>query len=102
MVGGLFAIGLFACVSGAALLFFPQILPPQLLTGVLACGNLLISLGIYFTQSTTSVYALLYVWVGFQAAYFLPRRHAIAHVLGTAVTYSIALACVPGADRAQR
>src|SRR3954452_14646479 len=102
MEPGVAAIGSFACVSGAVLLFFPQILPPQLLTGVLACGNLLISLGIYFTQSTTSVYALLYVWVGFQAAYFLPRRHAVAHVVGTAFTYSVALACVPGGDRGQR
>src|SRR3954466_11218520 len=102
MVGGLFAIGLFACVSGAVLLSFPQILPPQLLTLVLACGNLLISIGIYFSQSTTSVYALLYVWVGFQAAYFLQRRHAVAHVLGTGVTYAFALASVPGADRGQR
>ena len=48
-------IGSFACVSGAVLLYFPQILPPQLLTGVLACGNLLISVGVYFSQSTTSV-----------------------------------------------
>src|SRR4051794_15398876 len=102
MDSGIAVMGALACVSGTLLLFLPQVMPPQLLTGVLACGNLLISLGIYFTQSTTSVYALLYVWVGFQAAYFLPRSHAVAHVLGTAFTYSIALACVPGNDRSQR
>src|SRR3954470_2350210 len=99
---GILAIGAFACVAGAVMLSFPQLVPPQLLTGVLACGNLLITSGVYFSQSTTSVYALLYVWVGFQAAYFLPRSHAVAHVLGTAFTYSIALACVPGSDRSQR
>jgi two-component system cell cycle response regulator len=99
---GLVAIGAFACVAGTVLLFVPQIIPPQLLTAVLACGNLLITSGIYFTQSTTSVYALLYVWVGFQAAYFFPRRHAIVHVLGTGATYAVALATVPGADRGQR
>src|SRR4051812_5420074 len=102
MVPGLVAIAVGACVSGAVLLLFPQILPPQLLTLVLACGNLLISIGIYFSQSTTSVYALLYVWVGFQAAYFLQRRHAVAHVLATGVTYALALASVPGSDRGQR
>src|SRR3954466_6790382 len=102
MVGGLFAIGLFACVSGAVLLSFPQIVPPRFLTVVLALGNLLISSGVWFSQSTGSVYALLYVWVGFQAAYFLQRRHAVAHVLGTGVTYAFALASVPGADRGQR
>src|SRR3954449_6649621 len=99
---GILAIGAFACVAGAVMLAFPQLVPPRLLTGVLACGNLLITSGVYFSQSTTSVYALLYVWVGFQAAYFLPRSHAVAHVLGTAFTYSIALACVPGSDRSQR
>src|SRR3954447_2341510 len=102
MDSGIAVMGALACVSGTLLLFVPQVMPPQLLTGVLACGNLLISVGIYFTQSTTSVYALLYVWVGFQAAYFLPRRHAVAHVLSTGFTYALALACVPGDDRGQR
>jgi diguanylate cyclase (GGDEF)-like protein/putative nucleotidyltransferase with HDIG domain len=80
----------------------PQIMPPQLLTLVLLGGNLLISLGVYFSQSTGSVYALLYVWVGFQAAYFFPNRHAVAHVTATGITYALALASVPGADRGQR
>src|SRR3954469_8810268 len=99
---GLIVLGSFACVSGTVLLAVPQIMPPQLLSYVLLCGNLLISLGVYFTQSTASVYALLYVWVGFQAAYFLPNRHAVAHVTATGVTYAIALGTVPGSDRGQR
>jgi diguanylate cyclase (GGDEF)-like protein/putative nucleotidyltransferase with HDIG domain len=99
---GIVAIGSFACVAGVVMLAVPNTVPPHLLTGVLATGNLLISSGVYFSQSTTSVYALLYVWVGFQAAYFLPRRHAAAHVLGTGLTYAIALATVPGADRGER
>src|SRR3954466_11120236 len=99
---GIVGLGTVACVSGTVLLVVPQIMPPQLLTYVLLCGNVLISLGVYFTQSTGSVYALLYVWVGFQAAYFLPRHHAVAHVSATGVTYAIALASVPGADRGQR
>src|SRR4051812_29328268 len=99
---GLVVLGSFACVSGALLLVAPQIIPPQLLTYVLLCGNLLISVGVYLSQSTGSVYALLYVWVGFQAAYFLPNRHAVAHVTATGVTYAIALGTVPGSDRGQR
>src|SRR3954471_24599049 len=102
MEPGVIALGSLAIVSGAALLAAPQFMPPQLLTYVLLCGNVLISLGVFFTQSTGSVYALLYVWVGFQAAYFLPRHHAVAHVSATGVTYAIALASVPGADRGQR
>src|SRR2546423_9928208 len=77
-------------------------MPPRLLTLVLLCGTLLVSVGIYLTQSTDSVYALLYVWVGFQAAYFFPHRHAAAHVGATGVTYALALASVPGSDRSQR
>src|SRR3954449_11866603 len=99
---GLIVLGSFACLSGAVLLLFPQVMPPQFLTYVVLCGNVLISLGVYFTQSTASVYALLYVWVGFQAAYFLPTRHAVAHVAATGATYAAALASVPGSDRGQR
>jgi two-component system cell cycle response regulator len=99
---GIAALGAIACVSGVVLLLFPQVMPPHLLTGVLACGSLLVSTGIYFTQSTGSVYAMLYVWVGFQAAYFFSHRQAAAHVAGAAMSYAIALACVPGDDRGQR
>jgi diguanylate cyclase (GGDEF)-like protein/putative nucleotidyltransferase with HDIG domain len=99
---GLLAISSFACVAGVVLLVFPQVIPPHLLTGVLACGNVLVSVGIYFSQSTGSVYALLYVWVGFQAAYFFPHRHAAAHITAIGITYAAALASVPGADRGQR
>jgi diguanylate cyclase (GGDEF)-like protein/putative nucleotidyltransferase with HDIG domain len=102
MGGGVLALGVIACTTGTALLIVPQIMPPRLLTLVLLCGNLLISLGVYFSQSTSSVYALLYVWVGFQAAYFFPNRHAVAHVSATGITYALALASVPGADRGQR
>src|SRR3954465_2358829 len=99
---GILGLGAVACISGAVLLFVPQIMPPNLLTLVLLCGNLLISVGVHFSQSTGSVYALLYVWVGFQAAYFFPHRHAAAHVAATGVTYAVALSSVPGADRGQR
>src|SRR3954465_1815031 len=39
---GIVALGSAACISGAVLLAVPQIMPPQLLTYVLLCGNLLI------------------------------------------------------------
>src|SRR3954471_5724702 len=99
---GIVGLGASACLSGLVMLLVPQLMPPHLLTFVLLCGSLLVSFGIYFTQSSASVYALLYVWVGFQAAYFFPHRHAAAHVAATGVTYAIALSSVPGADRGQR
>jgi diguanylate cyclase (GGDEF)-like protein/putative nucleotidyltransferase with HDIG domain len=99
---GIAALGVSACLSGALLLLVPQVLPPRLLTVVLACGNVLVTLGVYFSQSTASVYALLYAWIGFQAAYFFPRRHAALHLTGIMISYAVVLAIVPGADRGQR
>src|SRR5436305_2228697 len=43
---GVVAIGCFAIVSGVLLLAVPRIMPPQLLSYVLLCGNLLISAGV--------------------------------------------------------
>src|SRR3954447_9181016 len=99
---GVAGLGMAACLSGLVMLLVPQIMPPQLLTFVLLCGSLLISFGIYFTQSSASVYALLYVWVGFQAAYFFPLRDVVGHVAAAGITYAVALSAVPGSDRAQR
>src|SRR3954453_2998661 len=99
---GIAGLGASACLSGLVMLVVPRLMPPRLLTFVLLCGSVLISFGIYFTQSSASVYALLYVWVGFQAAYFFPRRDVVGHVAATGVTYALALASVPGSDRAQR
>src|SRR4051812_18303668 len=45
IVPGLATIGSFACVAGAVMLIVPNVVPPHLLTGVLAIGNLLISSG---------------------------------------------------------
>src|SRR3954469_19562135 len=99
---GVAGLGASACLSGLVMLVVPQLMPPRLLTFVLLCGSLLISFGIYFTQSTASVYALLYVWVAFQAAYFFPPRDVVGHVAAAGLPYALALSAVPGSDRAQR
>src|SRR3954468_19542043 len=99
---GIAGLGASACLSGLVMLLVPQLMPPRALTFVLLCGSLLISFGIYFTQSTASVYALLYVWVAFQAAYFFPPRDVVGHVVAAGLTYALALSAVPGSDRAQR
>src|SRR3954464_5055953 len=99
---GIAGLGASACLSGLVMLLVPQLMPPRALTFVLLCGSLLISFGVYCTQSTASVYALLYVWVGFQAAYFFPLRDVVGHVAAAGITYAVALSAVPGSDRAQR
>ncbi|MEA2458957.1 MAG: hypothetical protein QOC95_1929 [Thermoleophilaceae bacterium] len=100
--GAVLALGLIACATGAFMLLLPRLVPPRALAPVLVLGTVLISLAVCFTQSSASVYALLYVWVGFDAAYFFPRRQAITQVAAIGVAYALALASVPGHDRAQR
>ena len=99
---GVLALGLVACACGSVMLVVPRVVPPQQLTFVLGLGNSLISTGVFFSHESSSVYALLYVWVGFQAAYFFPRRQVIVHVALIGVAYAIALAAVPGHDKAER
>ncbi len=95
-------LGLIACVTGAFMLLVPQLVPSWALAPVLVLGTALITLAVCFTQSSSSVYALLYVWVGFDAAYFFPRRQAITQIATIGVAYAVALAVVPGHDRAER
>jgi two-component system cell cycle response regulator len=99
---GVFALGVIACLSGAVMLAAPRLVPPRSLTFLLGLGNALISTGVLFSNSSGSVYALLYVWVGFQAAYFFPRPQVLAHLALIGAAYAGALAAVPGSDRAER
>src|SRR5919112_594925 len=99
---GVAALGLIACSCGSVMLVAPRVIPPDKLTFVLALGNTLISTGVYFSHASSRVYALLYVWVGFRAAYFFPRRQVIAHLALIGVAYATALQAVPGHDKAER
>ncbi|MDQ5807862.1 MAG: diguanylate cyclase [Actinomycetota bacterium] len=85
-----------AVVSGAGMFLFAARLPDALMTISLAFGTLLVSAGVAVTGDTTAVYALFYVWVGFEAFFFLPRRHAVAHVAFVAAAYAVALAVAGG------
>jgi diguanylate cyclase (GGDEF)-like protein/putative nucleotidyltransferase with HDIG domain len=101
-VAGLAALGAIACLSGFVMLVTPQVIPPRLLTLALGLGNGLISTGVYLSHASHSVYALLYVWVGFQAAYFFSRRQVAVHLVLIGVGYGVALSAVPGGDRLER
>jgi len=98
------AIATTAAISGVVMFFLASRLPDALMTVSLVFGTLLITGGVVFTQDTASIYALLYVWVGFEAFFFLPRRHAIAHVAFVALAYAVALALAggPAPDAAAR
>jgi diguanylate cyclase (GGDEF)-like protein/putative nucleotidyltransferase with HDIG domain len=98
--GAILAIAATAALVGLLLLAFPRVARSASLAPIVALGTVLISLGVYFSNTTDSVAALLYVWSAFQAAYFLTRREAIAQILLIGAGYAAALAFVAGADRA--
>ena len=89
-------IGTSAVVGGAAMFFLAARLPESLMTLVLVTGTLLVTGGVIFNHDTDAVYALFYVWVGFEAFFFLPRRHAFAHVAFVAVAYAVGLSLSGG------
>ncbi|HEX8120223.1 MAG TPA: diguanylate cyclase [Solirubrobacteraceae bacterium] len=84
-------IGTTAVVSAVAMLLLSARLPARLMTITLAFGTLLVTAGVIATDDTAAIYALFYVWVGFEAFFFLPRRQAVAHIGFVAVAYAIAL-----------
>ena len=98
------AIGTSAVLAGIVMFLFAARLPDTLMSISLGFGTLLITGGVISARDTTAIYALFYVWVGFEAFFFLPRRHAIAHVGSVAITYAIALAVAggPAPDAAAR
>jgi diguanylate cyclase (GGDEF)-like protein/putative nucleotidyltransferase with HDIG domain len=96
-LGLLAVIGSSAVVSAIAMFFLAARLPDRLMTWILAFGTLLVTLGVISAQETSAVYALFYVWVGFEAFFFLPRRHAVAHMAFVAVAYAVALSLAGGA-----
>ena len=97
-------IGTTAVVGGATLFLLAARLPEALMSWVLASGTLLVTGGVIYNHDTAAVYALFYVWVGFEAFFFLPRRQAYLHVASVAVAYAVALTLSggPSPDAAAR
>jgi diguanylate cyclase (GGDEF)-like protein/putative nucleotidyltransferase with HDIG domain len=98
------ALGTSAIVSAVAMFVLAARLPDWLMSVMLAFGTLLVTGGVVATRDTTAVYALFYVWVGFEAFFFLPRRQAMRHIAFVAVAYGIALSLAggPAPDAAAR
>lgn len=99
---GIFLVGVCAVLSGAATIALAARLPPgdRWLSIYLAFGTLLITLAVALNDSPASAYALIYVWVGFDAFFFLGRRTAFAHLAFVGLCYGAALALVPGNGQA--
>jgi diguanylate cyclase (GGDEF)-like protein/putative nucleotidyltransferase with HDIG domain len=85
-----------AVVTAAAMIAGARRLPAgDLWIGaVLALGTLLITAGVYFTRTPASPYALLYVLVGFEGFFFLPRAAARWLLVWIGACYAAAMAAV--------
>jgi diguanylate cyclase (GGDEF)-like protein/putative nucleotidyltransferase with HDIG domain len=97
-------IGSTAVASGIVMFLLASRLPEWLMSVSLAFGTALVTGGVIATQDTTAIYALFYVWVGFEAFFFLPRRQALAHISFVAVAYAVGLLIAggPAPDAAAR
>lgn len=70
------------------------------LSVAVACGTLLISGSITSSAAHSTAGAFYYLWIVLLSFYFLPVRHASAHLLLTAVAYGVVLAAVESPARA--
>jgi len=96
-------VGVVAILSGMVMIALAERLPPgeRYLSACLAFGTVLITLAVIFNDAVASPYALVYVWVGFDAFFFLGRRTAYLHLAFVGATYALALAVTPQEGQAE-
>ena len=90
-VVGLFALFGIAYLVGAILLAGRGSLPGWSNHVGLACGSVLITLGIHFTDERTSVYPMFYLWVSITAFYFFSWWAGWLQIAFIAVLFSVTL-----------
>jgi diguanylate cyclase (GGDEF)-like protein/putative nucleotidyltransferase with HDIG domain len=96
-------VGIIAILSGLGMIALAERLPKQerWLSLSLAFGTVLITLAVIFNDAVASPYALIYVWVGFDAFFFLSRRSAYAHLAFVGACYAVALLVTAGQGQAE-
>ena len=90
------AITLGAFLVGAALVIFHRRVTLWMSHAITAMAAVLISLAVYFSGDSGSVYALMFVWAVLLAAYFFPPRLMAAHLAWMLGAYGAALALLAG------
>jgi diguanylate cyclase (GGDEF)-like protein len=85
-----------AFAVGAVLYARAERLPPWVIPLFLAGGTLMITAAVYFDGHAASAYALLYVWIGVEAFYFLERWKAALQVALVGGAYACALSTIGG------
>ena len=89
---GLIALQAWCLLTAGLLLAFAERVPGWALELGPFAGATVNSLAVVFTGSSSSAYAVFYVWVGIYAFYFLGRRAAALLVLFAVANYALALA----------
>ena len=84
-----------ACAAGATLYVGASRLPEWVIPAFLMAGSLWISGAVYFSGSGGSPYAVLYVWIGVEAFYFLSRKQAVLQLTLMGAAYAWVLSAVP-------
>ena len=89
-------IGLIALLTGATLWWRAASLPERFMSPTLSFGTLLITLVVIASGEPNGRYSLFYMWVIFQAFYFLPPRAGAWHLASVAAGYAVALVVLHG------
>jgi diguanylate cyclase (GGDEF)-like protein len=89
-------IGLIAVLTGGTLWWRAASLPGRFMSPTLGFGTLLITLVVIASGQPDGRYSLFYMWVIFQAFYFLPTRVATWHLVSVASGYAVALILLGG------
>jgi diguanylate cyclase (GGDEF)-like protein len=88
-------VAILATVFGAVMWRAAPLLPDRLLVVALSFGAALITIVVYASGQGAGLYALFYVWVGIESAYFLSRNVMLGLLAGTAAVYAGVLALRP-------
>jgi len=91
-VPGMIGVAILALLVAASLWGGQGYLPKPLLSPTVALGSFCITLLMWFDGSTSSVYALFYVWPAMYAFYFFSRREAAVHAGVIAVFAAVEMA----------
>lgn len=83
--------------GGAAIMLAVRRLPPWAFEFFIGLGTGLVSMMILASGDADSPYGALYLWLTVQAFYFLPVRHAVAHLGLLTAAYGGALLTMPAA-----
>jgi diguanylate cyclase (GGDEF)-like protein/putative nucleotidyltransferase with HDIG domain len=89
-------IGLTAMTTGITLWWRAASFSPRLMSPALGFGTVLITLVVMASGQPDGRYSLFYVWVAFQAFYFLTPRVATLHMVLVASGYALALIVLHG------